>query len=91
MLIAMVGKMKPEKVQHDDISEYRLNGKLHREDGPAVEYVDGSKEWWFNGKLHREDGPAVEYVDGSKEWWFNGKQFTKWEFEMLMFVCEMSK
>ena len=22
----------------------------HREDGPAVEYPDGSKEWWLNDK-----------------------------------------
>ena len=26
-----------------------LNDKLHRIDGPAVEYEDGSKEWWING------------------------------------------
>jgi len=25
-----------------------LNGLLHREDGPAVEYADGNKEWWLN-------------------------------------------
>src|SRR5690606_18802809 len=36
----------------------RLN-KYHREDGPAVNYPNGSCEWWRNGKLHREDGPAV--------------------------------
>ena len=23
-----------------------LNGQLHREDGPAIEYDDGTKEWW---------------------------------------------
>jgi hypothetical protein len=49
--------------------------ELHREDGPAIEYVDGSKEWWVNGKLHREDGPAIEYVDGSKEWWKKGRAY----------------
>ena len=27
-----------------------LNGKLHREDGPAVEYANGSKFWYLNGK-----------------------------------------
>ena len=27
-----------------------LNGKLHREDGPAREYVNGHKEWWLNSK-----------------------------------------
>ncbi len=53
--------------------EWYLNDKLHREDGPAIEYVDGSKAWYRNGKLHREDGPAIEYVDGSKLWFLNGK------------------
>ena len=27
-----------------------LDGKFHREDGPAIEYADGYKEWWLNGK-----------------------------------------
>lgn len=49
-----------------------LFNKLHREDGPAIEYPDGGKEWWVNGKLHREDGPAIEWSDGHKEWWVNG-------------------
>ena len=46
----------------------------HREDGPAVEDVDGHKEWWVNGVLHRLDGPALEYVNGHKEWWVNGNR-----------------
>ena len=53
---------------------WRLNGKLHREDGPAVEFVDGSKSWWLNGKKHREDGPAIEFADGDKHWYLNGKR-----------------
>ena len=28
-----------------------LNDKRHREDGPAVEYADGSKEWYLNDKF----------------------------------------
>jgi hypothetical protein len=56
------------------------NGQLHREDGPAIEWVDGSKEWWLNGKLHREDGPAIEYADGSKVWWLNGEKMTEETF-----------
>ena len=47
-------------------------GKLHREDGPAVEWVNGDREWWSNGDLHREGGPAVEHADGHKEWFLNG-------------------
>lgn len=50
-----------------------LNGKCHREDGPAVECSDGSKRWYINGKYHREDGPAVVYSDGYKSWYINGK------------------
>ena len=50
------------------------NDKLHRTDGPAVEYSSGYKEWWKNDKLHRENGPAIEYADGSKSWWLNHKR-----------------
>jgi hypothetical protein len=52
---------------------WSLNGKLHREDGPAIEHPDGSKVWCLNGKLHREDGPAEEYSSGRKFWYLNGK------------------
>ena len=59
---------------------WRLNGKLHREDGPAVEYVNnGDKCWYLNGKLHREDGPAVEWDNGSKYWYLNGEEVTEEE------------
>ena len=27
---------------------WRLNGKFHREDGPAVEYAYGTKYWYLN-------------------------------------------
>jgi hypothetical protein len=56
-----------------DCVEYRLNGLLHREDGPAIEWKSGSKEWLLNGKLHRISGPAREWVNGNKSWWLNGK------------------
>ena len=52
--------------------EWYLNGKRHREDGPAFEYQDGSKSWWLNGERHREAGPAFEDAAGSKVWWLNG-------------------
>ena len=57
-----------------------LNGKFHREDGPAIIYSNGDKYWWLNGKLHRKDGPAVERVDGWKEWYLNGKQFSEQDY-----------
>ncbi len=51
-----------------------LNDKLHREDGPAVEWADGDKYWYLNDELHREDGPAVEWADGDKAWYLKGKR-----------------
>jgi len=54
-----------------------LGGKLHREDGPACEFVNGYKEWYLNGELHREDGPAIEWADGSKWWYLNGKEVSE--------------
>lgn len=51
-----------------------FNGKLHRTDGPAIEYANGSKAWYIKGKSHRIDGPAVEWADGTKAWYLNGKQ-----------------
>ena len=64
-----------------------VNGKLHREDGPAIEYASGSKQWYINGKLHREDGPAVEVIDGDKFWYLNGKRIdcsTQEQFKRLL-------
>ncbi len=29
--------------------EWRLNGKRHREDGPAIEKASGDREWWLRG------------------------------------------
>ena len=52
---------------------WHLNGKFHREDGPAVEGDDGTKKWYLNGELHREEKPAIEYATGDKSWYLNGK------------------
>ena len=50
------------RVNDGGTKEWFLNGKRHREDGPAVEYANGYKSWYINGELHREDGPAIESV-----------------------------
>jgi len=61
------------RVYVNGTKKWYLNGKLHREDGPAYERSNGTKIWYLNGKRHREDGPAVEYPDGTKIWYLNGK------------------
>jgi hypothetical protein len=61
-------------VLSDGTKEYRLNGLVHRDDGPAVVWADGTiEEWFFHGHRHREDGPAITRKDGYESWWKNGK------------------
>ena len=64
---------QPEQVNFGDRVEYRIAGKLHREDGPAIELADGSKAWYVDGKRHRTDGPAIEWGNGHKEWYVDGE------------------
>jgi hypothetical protein len=62
------------------------NNILHRVDGPAVIYSNGSHSlgcegtqslrtqiWYQDDKKHRVGGPAVIYSDGTKRWYQNGK------------------
>jgi hypothetical protein len=51
-------------------SWYNEKREYHREDGPAIEWADGTKCWYINGK-NKEDGPAVEFVSGEKNWLVN--------------------
>ena len=53
---------------------------LHRENGPAIEWHDGTKSWWQNGRRHRTDGPAIVYAVGRKEWFINGGLMSEAEF-----------
>jgi hypothetical protein len=50
------------------------NGKLHREDGPALTYKDNTQEWWFKGRMHREGGPAIISPSGYNAWFKMGKK-----------------
>ena len=66
--------MKPEcKTYPDGTQVWYLNGKRHREDGPAVISPNGTQYWFLNGKRHRKDGPAYIGSDGSQYWYLNGK------------------
>jgi hypothetical protein len=52
------------ETQSDGTKCHYVNGKLHREDGPAIEYADGSVSYYFNGNPHRMDGPAKIHNSG---------------------------
>jgi hypothetical protein len=62
------------KVEDNGDRWWYLNGNLHREDGPAIEYADGTRCWYLNGKRHRIDGPAFEHADGSRYWYLDGER-----------------
>ena len=47
-------------VKDKDSVAYYVNGELHRDNGPAIEWEDGTKEWYIDGNIHRENGPAIE-------------------------------
>jgi hypothetical protein len=81
--------MKEYKVKVSDSKTewYNLNGELHREDGPAIEFADGDKYWYINGERHREDGPAIEFADGDKSWYINGQRLTETEFNQRTDSC----
>ena len=72
------------KVSDNGDKFWCLDGKLHRIDGPAIEYADGSKEWCLDGKLHRVDGPAVEFANGSKYWYLDGKELTQAQWKQAV-------
>ena len=60
---------------------YNSDGQLHRTNGPAIEYANGTKYWYQNGVCHRTDGPAIEWNDGDKWWFINGKILAEAEFK----------
>jgi len=69
----------PEINKYGDKFWRNKEGKLHREDGPAVEFAHGSKLWYLNDKCHRDDGPAVERTNGHKEYWINNTKYNSLE------------
>ena len=70
----MDSSMKSEcTIDSNGTKRWYLDNKIHREGGPAVEYVNGSKYWFINGRRHRIGGPAIEHPDGTKYWYLNSE------------------
>jgi hypothetical protein len=38
------------------------NGKLHREDGPAIEYSNGFKVWYINGIEQEKTDLSIDWI-----------------------------
>lgn len=67
-----------QRAEEADAFEYFKDPKctiLHRLDGPAVEFDDGSKQYYVNGLEHRIGKPACIWCDGTREWYVNGKHY----------------
>ena len=76
--------MSGPHTRFDGALEWYVDGKLHREDGPAFIHPDGTREWYQRGMLHRIDGPAIEISINEtpkRSWWLNDKsyQFETWQ------------
>jgi hypothetical protein len=63
------------KVYDNGARWWFLNGKRHREDGPAIEYADGSRYWYLNG---------VEYGEEEFNKKISPKELTVLEIEKLL-------
>lgn len=71
---------------HPEIWHY-VEGKFHREDGPAVECADNRlnyNEWFQNDKMHRLYGPALDYPN-EKKWYLEDKQYSAEEHFEIVF------
>jgi hypothetical protein len=72
------------KYKYPDGSEaWYLDGKYHREDGPAYTHTDGTEEWFVNGIRHRLDGPAVVHTNGVKLWYVHGERLEQAQFNIV--------
>ena len=69
---------------------YNNSGQLHRLDGPAVIWRDGSEAWFHNGKLHRTTGPAVALTNRTTTWWIHGVQYTESEYYLQIKTLEQT-
>ena len=64
---------------------------LHRTNGPAVEWANGTKVWYVDGKFHRTNGPAYEGISGHKAWGLDGISLTEKEFNEAIKNFKYSK
>lgn len=65
---------QPRKEPFNASEMWFFEGRLHREDGPAITNEDFAYYWYHDGLLHRGNNlPAMVRSDGKREWWTNGR------------------
>ena len=66
------------KMTRKDRIVYELDGRPHRENGPAIIWNNGILEWWIHGMTSRLDGPAVVWpYSGIRDYYIGGKWFSE--------------
>jgi len=55
------------QVVEDGTKFWYLNGRLHREDGPAIIWSDGTEEWWVNGEQLNDFQIAKQIMLANKD------------------------
>lgn len=70
-------------INYNGTTWWRLNGQLHRLNGPASTSVWGYYAYWVNNRRHRIDGPAILHINGSVEYWINGRRLNEYESMFL--------
>jgi len=53
---------KSTRIDFNNIIFYNSKGELHREDGPAIEYITGTKYWYLNNKNYLEKDWKAELI-----------------------------
>ena len=69
---------------------YKLDGKRHRSDGPAIIENNGDEEWYLNDKRHRLDGPA-QIQKGYCNFWYKNGKFHRLDGPAIEYVNEEDK
>jgi hypothetical protein len=62
---------------------YDDDGQPHRDDGPAIKFLNKiHEEWLQHGEYHRVGGPAVNGIYNGIPggfWWVRGKRMQTWK------------
>lgn len=65
------------RIYTNGTQQYRLNGSLHRDDGPAITRPDGSNEYFLNGEcLTEEQFKARRYPKAGTKVTVDGVEYT---------------
>lgn len=65
-------------VDTEKVNSGYIKGTIHRDNGPAIEKINGDRLYFKLGKLHRFVRPAIDCVNGYKEYHFDGELDSKY-------------